>query len=288
MGKRNRPRKGQKRESESWTLKDGLLVPANPDLEVVHVEAASDEGAEAIIEMIKRNAPDLPQEALNAGYDGSARANLDRKVVVDLRSLPIAWGFPFDELTYSKWVINLLGLRLMPWDDFLTAYSTYLPDARNIIHGRFVKQSKCEWLMMIDSDVMTPPDIIRRLLAHEKKMVGGYYHMKAEPYSPVVYERHKDLYDPDGKPLYRQYTIEEEDGDPEQGIPPKTGLESVDAAGAGCWLMHREIAEALGPAPYDMIKGGEDLVLCQKVLELGYEIFIDWDTPCAHLGVAHC
>ena len=56
---------------------------------------------------------------------------------------------------------------------------------------------------------------------------------------------------------------------------------------AGCWLMARELAEALGKDPYSMDKAAEDLVLCKKIMDLGYEMWVDWDLPCAHCGVTY-
>jgi hypothetical protein len=50
-------------------------------------------------------------------------------------------------------------------------------------------------------------------------------------------------------------------------------------------MMSRKVAEALGQSPYSMEKGGEDLVLCKKVKDLGFELWIDWDIACAHCGV---
>jgi hypothetical protein len=68
---------------------------------------------------------------------------------------------------------------------------------------------------------------------------------------------------------------------------PGKGLEKVDGAGAGCWLMHRKVAEAIGAEPYDMLRGGEDLDLCLKVTQAGFDIHSDWDIACAHAGVMY-
>ena len=272
--KRRAPQLADVREPQAWTMKDGLIVPAEPGDTVIDEHmAASAKGQEALANILEAHKDKLPTEAMSAHYDGVAREAHKSEVVLELRTMPVAWGFPFDELTYTKWVINLLGLRMMPWDDYLTASSTYLPDARNIIHRQFVEDSKCPYLMMLDSDVLCPPDIIKRLLAHDKPMVGGFYRMKGEPYSPVVYDKTDKIAD-NGYPLYAQRT------------EPGEGLEAVDGAGAGVWLMSREVAEALGPKPYDMSSGGEDLLLCMKVQDLGYETWIDWDIACAHAGVA--
>lgn len=193
------------------------------------------------------------------------------QIVTKIRHKPVTWGFCFDEVTFSKWVVNIFRLPLMPWDSFATTQSTYLPDARNTVHSNFL-ETECEYLVMLDSDVLPPPDFLDRLLAHHLPMVGGWYRKKGEPYAPVVYDYHHT--DPDG---IRKYNMRRE---------PGKGLEQVDAAGAGCWLIRRDVAVAIGARPYSMEHGGEDLELCWKVKEANFPIHIDWDVVCQHCGVA--
>lgn len=202
----------------------------------------------------------------------SSHETLERQEIVMIRYKPIAWGFPLDEVIFSRWFVNMLRLPIMPWDSMLTAQSTYLPDARNIIHENYLRTG-CEYLMMLDSDVMPPPGSLDKLLKHKLPLVGGWYRKKGDPYPPVVYD-------------YRYY--DKEKGTHEYKIreEPGKGLEEVDAAGAGCWLMHRDVAVAIGVEPYSMIEGGEDLQLCRAVRNAGFKIYIDWDIACAHTGVA--
>jgi hypothetical protein len=49
--------------------------------------------------------------------------------------------------------------------------------------------------------------------------------------------------------------------------------------------MSRQVAVAIGEKPYDMLRGGEDLELCRKVVAGGFELWIDWDVECGHAGV---
>lgn len=162
----------------------------------------------------------------------------------------------------------------MPWDNFHFCLNTYLPEARNQIHNAFLKSNN-EWLVMLDSDVIPPPDFASRLIAHEKPMIGGWYckkdMMNPELRYPVVYD---DLETRDG---IRYWNIRKQAGE---------GIEKVDAAGAGCWLMHRDVARAIGENPYNMEHGGEDMELCVKVRNAGFEIWIDWDIACSHVGTA--
>lgn len=196
----------------------------------------------------------------------------DEEVQVEIRTFPVSWGIPMDELIFAKWFNSFIRLRIMPWDEMITTMSTYLPDARNIIHQGFVTKSQSEWLVMLDSDVLPPPDFLKRLMAHNLPMVGGWYRKKGAPFAPVVY----DIYEGEGdKTIYKPR------------LEPGTGLEKVDGAGAGCWLMHRSVAVAIGERPYDMNGGGEDLQLCRKVIAAGFDIVIDWSVACAHVGVSY-
>lgn len=193
------------------------------------------------------------------------------KSAVQIRTMSVAWGLPFDELMYSRFMMNFLGLQVMPWDDIICTSSTYLPDARNKIHFAFL-DSDADWLMMLDSDVLPPPRTLEKLLAHKKSMVGGWYKRKRiGANNPVVYD-YQGVGE-DGKQNWLQRRA------------PGSGLEKVDGAGAGCWLMSKEVARAIGEKPYNMLRGGEDLDLCLKVHEAGFETWIDWNIECAHAGV---
>ena len=249
MGKRNRPRKSEPD-----------IVPANSDL-----------GKERIIATI--------QEMKDKGEIPETHIAEDREAITMVRATPICIGIPFDEVVFAKWVTHMLArVRPMPWDDVITSGSTYLPEARNLVQNQFLERSKNDFLWMLDSDVIPPPGIVEKLLTHMRKkdvrIVGGWYKIKAEPYLPVVY--HDDGFDDKGIAKYRQY------GNNEVG----TGLAEVDAAGAGCWMVHRSVLEAVGKSPFHMKEGGEDLLFCRKVREAGFKLFIDWSQACAHAGVA--
>lgn len=224
--------------------------------------------------MVRQKAPKKRAVAHNTGPQDEA---VERPPVV-LRTFPVCWAFPMDEIVFTKWVTNLLTIRIMPWDDLITIQDTYLPDARNKLHDQFLEHTNTDWLVMLDSDVLPPPDFVDRLIRRAKRndsidMIGGWYRKKGEPFEPVVY--HHVQQNDDGTHQYRVYH-ENEIGD---------GVERVDGAGAGCWVMHRKVAEDLGESPYSMDEGGEDLALCRKVHELGYGTYIDWSVACAHAGV---
>lgn len=191
---------------------------------------------------------------------------------VSIRKTPIFWGIPCDELSFTEfWIRFVQHSSFMPWDDFAASKGTYLPKARNYIHNAFLDSNK-EYLMMLDSDVLFPPNIADRLMAHKLPIVGGWYKDKnAADHHPTVYDFVKE--DEDGLCHWKHRTHADD------------GLEAVDGMGAGCWLMSRGVAEKLGRDPYDMNTGGEDLVLSRKLMKLDIPLYVDWSVNCAHSGV---
>lgn len=195
--------------------------------------------------------------------------------IYSLRTTPVCWGVPCDEVMYTKFFTGFVRQGIMPWDDFTTSEATYLPEARNEIHNNFINDSTAPFLMMQDSDILAPRHIVTTLLNHNKDLVGGWYKNKNSfmPAHPIVYDFFAE------SSTSNNFIAREEPGE---------GLEKVDGMGAGCWLMSRKLAEALGINPYSMEKGGEDLWLSKKVMDLGYEMWVDWDLPVAHMGVSWC
>lgn len=160
----------------------------------------------------------------------------------------------------------------MPFDGFAFSEGTYLEKARNMIHKKFI-ESKAPYLMMLDSDVLFPPNLLETLLAHNLPIVGGWYRdKKAADHHPAVYDFVKEE---DGVNYWNHRKV--------AGV----GLEKVDAMGAGCWLMKRETALALGEEPYskNLGGGGEDMILCRRLMELNIPLYVDWSLSCAHMGV---
>jgi hypothetical protein len=206
----------------------------------------------------------------------------EHRIKLKLRTTPITWGIPLDEMMYSKFFTNFLHLNMMPWDSVITTESTYLPDARNYIHEIFHSKYSTDFLLMLDSDVEAPPGFVDSLVQHDLPIVGGWYRKK-EMFEikhidspshfvsrPVVYDWDKEA---DDHYWFRQR------------IDAGKGLEKVAGIGAGCLLMRRDLVLKLGPRPYDMRHGGEDLVLCKKIMDLNESIFVDWNIACAHIGV---
>jgi len=204
---------------------------------------------------------------------------------LELRPTPIYWGIPHNWMMFSKFFTNFIRLKQMPWDNYGQTEATYLPEARNEIHNGFL-DTDMPYMLMLDDDVLPPPELVEALMMHDKALVGGWYKNKRlpAPDHPIVYD------------WKRAWTLKGgfhgDKGFMHRKKPGK-GLEKVAGMGAGCWLMRRDLAEALGPNPYSMYVESsdtfmtEDLVLCKKITDLGYDIWVDWNIECAHMVAAY-
>lgn len=217
---------------------------------------------------------DLANRAFSKGAPQSKTID-GNTTPVKIRTTPVVWGVPCDEVMFSKFFVYFVKhANFMPWDSWATTEGTYLGKARNEIHQRYVAKNKgVPYLMMLDSDIVFPPNLLETLMAHKLPIVGGWYKDKhAAEHHPCVYNFVENKNGVD----YWKHRDE-----------PGTGLEKVDAMGAGCWLMTREVAEALGEEPYETFGGGEDMKLCKRLMELGIPLHVDWSVNLAHIGIFH-
>jgi glycosyltransferase involved in cell wall biosynthesis len=177
-------------------------------------------------------------------------------------------------------------------------HHTLIGNARNQIAHSAV-ENKCDYLFFIDSDVVIPPDALKRLVAHNKDIVSGMYFHKQAPFYPVAYMREVDAMRNETG-LYN-------------GIAeyPKDTLIEVDAIGMGCCLIKTDVFknfiadtkhtmdngeektytecyafEPL-PPPVGMIAMGEDMAFCKRCQDKGYKIYLDTGLQCKHQTVRY-
>jgi hypothetical protein len=224
----------------------------------------------------------IPDEVVHSDFDG--QTDIKIRKVLKIRTEKLAIGIPMDELMFSQFFSNFMYLSVMPWDVLLTATSTFVTDARNSIHNTFLEQTEATHLFMVDSDVLPPPDTIERLLAHDKPVVGGVYFKKEkfkirDANGNVSIIQRPTVYD------FNRFDEEKQKYFFHERLKVGKGLEKVDGMGAGCWMIRRDVAEAVGKSPFSLDFGGEDLTFCKTIERAGFPIYVDWDLQCAHAGV---
>ena len=141
---------------------------------------------------------------------------------------------------------------------------------RNQICKQFL-ESDCTHLWMIDSDTVPPRDLKLLESADKFPCVNGIYQHLT--HHGLMWDTWFKL--PDGK-----YTAIV------QRRWPKKQVFNVDAVGAGCMVLQKELVEAAWTEEtgwFEMRDGrGEDFHFCERVIALGYDVMVDQDYRCDH------
>lgn len=164
---------------------------------------------------------------------------------------------------------------------------------RNEIARKFLDDTECEWLFMVDSDMGFPPDAVDRLIASadpvlrpvvgalcfalRRESLGDCYGQKY-----VVVPTAYDFIETDDEVGFRSRVDYERDS-----------LIEVSATGAACLLVHRtvlhRIREKFGAEWFSHIthptgptEFSEDLSFCVRVAAIGFPMFVDTSVRTTH------
>jgi 2-polyprenyl-3-methyl-5-hydroxy-6-metoxy-1,4-benzoquinol methylase len=175
---------------------------------------------------------------------------------------------------------------------------TLLSAVRNKLIHSALSNPKTEWVFCWDSDMWFPPNIIDDMIDRAernniKAMTGVYFNKDMEGMIPLVAKYIGDvngtptfnnLIDPVWKFLQKYGQIEGvADEYAYLPAPDDEALIPVDAAGAGCLLIHREVLEAVGDPWFSFERGcSEDYFFCLRVKECGYQMYADLSVQCGH------
>ena len=130
-----------------------------------------------------------------------------------------------------------------------------------------------DYLLFIDDDMTFEPDLLDRLLAHEKEIVGVAFHPRCDvPVNDSMDEVHfiklRDATDEKYKSLF-----------------------SCKAVGTGILLIKTEVLKKMPPPwfafeylPTGQVKVGEDWYFCNTAKAWGYEIWCDPTIKVGHIG----
>ena len=130
--------------------------------------------------------------------------------------------------------------------------------------------SEVDYIMWLDSDIIYPPNIIRKLMSRNKDMITGIYHKRTVPFTPCIYKLEEDKLKP-----YLDY--------------PEDKLFQIEAAGFGCMLMKAKVIKAVHDKfggcffPVNGV-GGEDLSFIRRAKDVGIDVWCDSSVKCGHVG----
>ncbi len=152
--------------------------------------------------------------------------------------------------------------------------------SRNLIKQRAL-EGEYDYFFSLEQDIVVPPDTIKRLLAHNKKIVAGYYGKKQ-----VLALEHKET--KERKSVLVELPLvwlKTKDGKVKRANPEQTinvGLIEVGAIGVGCVLIAREVLEKIEFRYEPEKKAFDDMFFCMDARKLGYTLWLDSSIRAEH------
>lgn len=174
---------------------------------------------------------------------------------------------------YTLFTSCLLNLRGPVNTEVRWSIGTDFANSRNRLVTEAL-ESGAEWVWFVDDDNVFDPEILNRLLAHERPIVSALYLSRASPYHPIAYGL-KDI-DVNGKPTWYPVSL--------VGAP-REGLVEVVAAGSSGMLIRSEVFRET-PEPWFEKTGigSEDITFCERAIAAGFPIALDLGAPMGHMG----
>lgn len=167
----------------------------------------------------------------------------------------------------AKTVESLMNLHIPYEKVFYVATQGYhIAENRNWLAFKAINE-ECDYLFMVDDDMVFPPCTLTRMVGHQKDIVG------------VV-----------AKSRTGENVIQIDGKVPKDEEIPKELFE-CDALGTGVILIKTDILKTI-PYPFFSFKSdingvtvqGEDWSFCKKVKDKGYKIFCDPTIQVGHIG----
>lgn len=187
------------------------------------------------------------------------------------------------EKQYAKGMMSFNSLAVRDGDKKLIKLGTRGDMARMTMGEKFL-ESDFDAILLLDLDMVHPPDLLERLRAHDVDMVSGHYFRRhVNPMRSVV-----SLISPDNKwPYLPLITI------------PDDGLHEIACTGFGCALIKRHVVEAviemlplgsppfsLGPMPEEANNEngpfGSDFNFFMRARRIGYNLWLDASLESEH------
>ena len=179
-------------------------------------------------------------------------------------------GTPSTGLVRMEWVMARFG-QIIPvnWSstDAIQWISTFAPlrylvaDAQNLICRTVVEQD-FEWLLLIESDNVLPPDAFLRINDYMRKgkipVVSGLYFTKSDPPEPLLFRKRGTSYYGDWKMGDRVW---------------------VDGVPTGFVLIHGSIIKAMGKESPEYMLGAQ---ITRRIFECPEKIWHDPETDSRH------
>lgn len=182
-------------------------------------------------------------------------------------------GIPYShECLYRAFTSSLMEME-KPCPAFVTFVKGYdVSKQRNDMVNIFMS-GEYTHLLMLDTDIIAPPNALAKLLEADKEVISGFYMRRHYPYLPIFMKK-----------TDKKYVMN-------FSFPEGGGVQQVDAVGTGICLFKREVFQKV-PFPWfsfnkkteDNEPVGEDIYFSVKASNAGISLWCHTDVICGHIA----
>ena len=181
-----------------------------------------------------------------------------------------------DMTRYADFSMMLLRMHLPEGSRFSWGKGVSLATNLNNIVRDFLKRPAYQWLWIMGDDHTYARSLLIDLLDRDVDVVAPLCSYRLPPYAPHVYR-----FTPPGSAQPFQMTGWAD-------IAP-SGLMKVDACGSAGLLVRRRVWETMTDPWFEVGRTapdalGEDLWLCKKIVEAGFQVHVDCDHLLGHMS----
>lgn len=134
----------------------------------------------------------------------------------------------------------------------------------------------CDYLYMIDDDMICPDDMFEKLYAVDKPVVAPLAFTRNFPHKPVIYKCIEGWDAVMQKDYFSNYAVMNY---------PKDRLQECDAVGFGAVLIKAEVLRAVPEPRFMSTCGtGEDILFCYKAKKAGFSTWVDTRVKLGHIS----
>ena len=189
-------------------------------------------------------------------------------------------AIPCMAMIHTRFVKNLISMRLPPETKVMMTESSLIYDARNTM-ALTALEGGYDYVMWLDSDMTFGPDILYQLLEDAKQYdyVTGLIFSRRLPTNPLILSKCNWQMTDDGAihetELMKDY--------------PKDSLFEIAGSGSAACIVKTElydkVTERFRQAPYQPLQQfGEDYSFCWKLSQIGVKMACDSRIKVGHIG----
>lgn len=137
-------------------------------------------------------------------------------------------------------------------------------------------QADCDYLFMIDDDMISPDDLFEKLYESKKDIIAPLAFTRNFPHKPVIYSCVEGWDSVNQVEHFTNYAVMNY---------PKDQLAQVDAVGFGAVLINVECFKKM-KSPWFMnpYKTGEDINFCYEASKYGFKTWVDTRLKLGHIS----